>query len=184
MIAVNLLSLFIITLAIGPKCWCKVNIKKTERLDMPSDISEPLMTSATSQRILPKTLQGNESAGSVISKMADNSFSIWWETTPVRNTAVGKAADRAEKNLKTEVNFKDNSASKTEHKIVFKILAMQALARIEYKGWIRAAINYDAKASKAEAEVSEKIFQRQDIVLSHAMTPSENKSQVSWRFDW
>lgn len=184
MISIKFISLFIIAVAIAPKCWCKVNIKKTKRLVMPSDISEPLMTSETSQRILPKTLQDNESAGSVISRMADNSFGVWWESTPMRNTAVGQAADKAEKNLKTEVNFKDNSASKTEHRIVFKVLAMQALAKIEYKGWVRAAINYDAKASKAEAEVSEKIFQRQDLVLSHAVTPSENKSQVSWRFDW
>ncbi|MBC7467487.1 MAG: hypothetical protein H7256_15970 [Bdellovibrio sp.] len=178
------IAIFVIALAIGPKCWCKVNIKTTKRLIMPCDVSEPLMTSETSQRILPKALQQNESAGSVISKMADNSFGVWWESTPVRHTAVGQAADKAEKNLKAEVNFKDNSESKTEHRIVFKVLAMQALAKIEYKGWVQAAVNYDAKASKAEAEVSEKIFQRQDIVLSHAVTPSENKSQVSWRFDW
>lgn len=149
---------------------------------MPTDVSEPLMTSETSQRILPKAIEANESGNSVISKMADNSFGVWWESTPMRRTAIGQAADKAEKKMKAEVAFKDGS--KTEHKITFKVLAMQALAKIEYKGWVQAAVNYDAKASKTEAEVSEKIFTKQDLVLSHAVTPTENKSQVSWRFDW
>lgn len=151
---------------------------------MPVDVSEPIMTQETSQKILPKTIEHDESGSSVISKMADNSFGVWWETTPMRNTAVGQAADKVEKKMKTEVSFQDATANHTEHKIIFKILAMQALAKIEYKGWVQAAFNYDAKASKAEAELSEKIFHQQDIVLSHAVTPSEAKSQVSWRFDW
>lgn len=182
MLSLKFIALFVLALAVGPKCWCKVNLKKTKRLVMPTDVSEPLMTAETSNKILPKTINENESGRSVISRMADNTFGVWWETTPVRKTAVGHVADTAEKKLKTEVNFKDST--KTEHKVIFKVLAMQALAKIEYKGWVQAALNYDAKASKAEAELSEKIFERQDLVLSHAVTPGENKSQVSWRFGW
>lgn len=184
MTILKLLSLLVIGSTIATKCWSQVIVKSTQRLIMPQDVSAPLLTNQESQRLLPKSIEQNESAGSVISKIADNSFSMWWESTPLRYSTVGQAADAVEKKIKTEVSFKDNSAKKTEHKIIFKILAMQALARIEYKGWVQAAINYDAKASKTEAEVSEKIFQRQNLVLSQSFTPSESKSQVSWRFDW
>ena len=176
-------SLFLFTLTISQLGWSKTNFKKTLQLVMPVDITTPMISAETSEKIQPKSLVANESAESIISKIADNSLSLWWETSPVRNTQVGRAAEKVEKNLKTEVSFKDK-ASRTEHRISFKVLAMQALAKLEYKGWVNAAINYDARAEKTEAEVSEKIFKKQDLVLSHAITKQENKSQVAWRWSW
>ncbi|MFZ3230952.1 MAG: hypothetical protein WA160_12160 [Pseudobdellovibrio sp.] len=184
MIALKALSLFVIALAISSKCLCKVSISKTKVLVMPTDISTPLLSAETSQKIQPKVIAPNESGSEVVSKIADNSFSLWWENTPMRNTTIGQAANTVEKKMNAEVSFKDNSEQKTEHKISFKILAMQALAKLEYKGWFKGGINYDAKASTAQAEVFERIFDREDIVLSHAMSPIESRSQVSLRFDW
>ena len=177
------ISLFLLILTFSQLGWSKVNIKTTHKLVMPADIMTPLISAETSEKIQPKSLDANESAQSIVSKIADNSLSLWWDTSPVRNTQVGRAAEKVEKNLKTEVSFKDK-ASRTEHRISFKVLAMQALAKLEYKGWVNAAINYDARAEKTEAEVSEKIFKKQDLVLSHAITKQENKSQVAWRWNW
>lgn len=176
-------SLFLITFAIGQIGWAKVNMKKTQNLVMPTDITTPWMTAETSEKIQPKLVNANDSAASIVSKIADNTLSLWWDTSPVRNTQIGRAAEKVEKNLRTEVSFKDKN-SRTEHKISFKVLAMQALAKLEYKGWVNAAINYDARAEKTEAEVSEKIFSKQDLVISHAMSKVENKSQVAWRWNW
>lgn len=175
--------LIVLTLVFSLDGWAKINIKETRRLIMPTDISAPLMTAETSNKIQPKGIGQNESANSVVSRIADNSLSLWWDSSPIRNTKVGKAAEKVEKNLKTEVSFK-NKASRTEHRISFKVLAMQALARLEYKGWVNAAVNYDARAAKTEAEVSEKISSKQDLVVSHAMSKEENKSQVAWRWNW
>ena len=61
---------------------------------------------------------------------------------------------------------------------------MQALAKIEYKGWVRAGLNYDAKAAKTEAEVLESISENKEFVVSQSVTASENKSQVSLRWNW
>ncbi len=177
------ISLFLLTLTISQLGWSKVSIYKTHNLVMPADITTPLISAETSEKIQPKSLSANESAESIVSKIADNSLSLWWETSPVRNTQAGRAAEKVEKNLRTEVSFKDK-ANHTEHRISFKVLAMQALAKLEYKGWVNAAINYDARADKTEAEVSEKIFKKQDLVLSHVFTKQENKSQVAWRWNW
>ncbi len=161
----------------------RINIKKTKRMIMPTDISEPLLDQETTKRIQPKAINENESGSSVFTKIADNSLALWWDTSPLRNSAVGKAAEAIEKNLKTEVAFK-NKSSKTEHRFSFKVLAMQALAKVEYKGWVNAAVNYDARAAKTEAEVTEKISQKQDFVVSHQFSNVENKSQVAWRWNW
>ncbi len=148
---------------------------------MPVEVSNPFISADTSQKIQPRSVANGASASAIVSQIADNSFSLWWDTSPIRNTQVGRAAEKVEKSMKTEVSYKTN---RVEHKISFKVLAMQALAKLEYKGWVNAAINYDARAAKTEAEVSEKIGAKQDVVISHAFTPGGNKSQVAWRWNW
>ncbi len=173
-----------LTLVLSSTCVARVDISETKRLILPSDISEPLLSAENSQRILPKKVGSGESSASVISQMVDNSFSLWWEKSSVKDSAIGKAADSIDKNLKTEMNLGMSADQKTEHKISIKLLAMQALAKIEYKGWVRAGLNYDARAAKTEAEVVENISEHQDLLVSHSIQSGENKSQVSLMWNW
>lgn len=161
--------------------WSQMQLNKTQNLIMPADVSTPFMSAETSQKIQPRAVANGASASAIVSEIADNSFSLWWDTSPIRDTQVGRAAEKVEKSMKTEVSYK---ANRVEHKISFKVLAMQALAKLEYKGWVNAAINYDARTAKTEAEVSEKISAKQDLVVSHAFMPTGNKSQVAWRWNW
>lgn len=162
----------------------RVDLKKTKRLILPTDPSEPLLSAENSKRILPKNVEAGASEESVLSELVDNSFSLWWEKSPVRHSAVGQVADKVDKKLKTEVSLGKSADQKTEHKISVKVLAMQALAKLEYKGWVRAGLNYDARAAKAEAEVLENISTNQDLKLSHSMGSGGNLSQVSWVMNW
>jgi hypothetical protein len=178
--------LFIFSLACGLTCTAqaRVDLKKTKRLVLPIDPSEPLLSAETSQKILPKNVEQGESGNSVISEMIDNSFSLWWEKSPIKQTSIGKVADKVDKKLKTEVSFGKSADQKTEHKISVKVLAVQALAKLEYKGWVRAGLNYDARAAKTQAEVLENISAHQDLKLSHSMSSDGNMSQVSWVLNW
>lgn len=162
----------------------RVDLKKTQLLVLPTDPSQPLLSAEYSQRLQPKNLTAGESGESIMTKIVDNSFSLWWEKSPVKNTAFGQVAEKVDKNLKTEVNLGQSANKKVDHKISVKLLAMQALAKIEYKGWVRAALNYDARAAKTEAEVLENISENNELVLSQSMTATENHSQVSLRWNW
>lgn len=162
--------------------WARVDLKKTKIMTLPSDMSTPFMTQETKNKILPSTIAVNESGQDVLAKMADNTASLWWSTTPLRNTSVGRAADAAEKKLNVQAAFEDKN--KIKHTFNLKFLAMQALARVEYKGWVHAAISYDARAAKTEAEISEKINAKQDLIISQSITTAESKSQVGFRWNW
>jgi hypothetical protein len=96
---------------------------------------------------------------------------------------LGNAADQLQNKMKAEVNL-GSTDNKTEHKLSIKLLAMQALAKLEYKGWIKAAINYNAKAKTAEAEVLENLSNNKDLIISHSVTSTESKSQLSLRWNW
>ena len=109
-----------------------------------------------------------------------------WNNQLVTKQESNELKTLLDKKLKTEVNLGTSSSSsaKTEHKLSIKLLAMQALAKIEYKGWVRAGLNYDAHAAKTEAQLLENISANNDLVLSHSISATENKSQVSLLWNW
>ena len=138
------------------------------------------------KRVLPKSLTAADSSQSVVAKIIDNSLSYWWENSELKNSSIGQTATKIEENMKAEVDLgaSGSASDKTEHKLSLKFLAMQALAKIQYIGWTRAEINYDAKASKAEVEVLENLSNNKDLVITHSFTASESKSQLSLRWNW
>ncbi len=173
---------FLFVMIASTFCWGRVDLKTTKVLSLPTEMSSSLITEEEKNKILPSTIANDASANEVLAKMADNTVSLWWSTTPLRQTSFGKTADAAEKKLNVQADFEDNN--KVKHTFNFKVLAMQALARIEYKGWVHATLSYDARAAKTEAEITEKINAKQDLVISESMTTAESKSQVGYRWNW
>lgn len=163
--------------------------KKMKLLVMPQEVSSETEDGSfgetVSDKILPKTLTSADSSQSVVAKIIDNSLMYWWDNSSLKNSSVGRAATKIEQNLKAEVDLgSSEGVDKIDHKLSFKVLASQTLAKLEYKGWFKAAINYDARAAKTEAELLENLDNNKDLVITHSMTRSENKSQVSLRWNW
>lgn len=138
------------------------------------------------KKVQPKSLTAADSSQTVVSKIIDNSLAYWWEHSEMKNSAIGQTATQLEEKMKAEVALgaSGSSTERTDHRLSLKLLAMQALAKIQYIGWTRAEINYDAKASRAEVEVLENISNNKDLVISHSITSLENKSQLSLRWNW
>lgn len=137
-----------------------------------------------SERVLPKTMATTDSSRSVVTKILDNTLAYWWDNSEMKNTSVGQAAEAVQNKMKAEVDLGSSGQSKVGHKLSLKVLAMQALAKLEYKGWFKGALNYDAKAQAAEAEILENLSNNKDLVISHSVTSNENKSQLSLRWNW
>lgn len=136
-----------------------------------------------SQAILPKAIDPNDSSRAVINKIVDNSLSYWYNNSEFKNTSVGRAATQVEKKMRADMNLGVDT-NKIQHKLSFRVLAAQALAKLEYVGWFKASLNYDAKSAKAEAEIFENLPNNKDLVVSHSVAGIENKSQLSLRWSW
>ena len=174
--------LLVIFCSVGALAQARVDVRKTKILELPEEPKYEILTQEDQKRILPNHIEVNESGDEVIAEMADNTVSLWWDKSPLRQSSIGQAAEAAEKKLNVSAEFEDSK--KVKHTMAFKFLAMQALARLEYKGWVRAAISFDARASKTEAEITEKISDKQDFLLSHSITNKENKSLIGFRWSW
>lgn len=169
-------------LSLGCLASAEVNIAKTKKLVLPDKAGAESLSDVLATEILPTKLAADETTQSFLTKMADNSLSLYWKHSPLRHSPAGKAVESAEKKLNVEASYQDEN--KVNHKFNFKVLAIQALAKIQYTGWVNAALNYDLKAARAAAEVTESLSDKNDLVLSHEMTDSEQKSAVSLKWKW
>ena len=181
------LYLVLFTVLAGVTGWARP-LSQMPVLVMPSGNYDQTANSQRefNRKVLPKSLTAADSSQSVVAKIIDNSLSYWWENSEMKNSSIGQTATKIEENMKAEVDLgaSGDASDKTDHKLSLKFLAMQALAKIQYIGWTRAEINYDAKAAKAEVEVLENLSNNKDLVISHSFTANESKSQLSLRWNW
>lgn len=175
---------FLFLLGFSCTCPAKVDIKSTKRLIIPVDNVTPKITSADVAKIVPLDLNEDDSEGTVLSRIADRGFSLWFNSSFVKSSAIGQFAERTQEKLKTDVIVPAGTPSGTSHKFSFRVEAFQALAKLEYTGWLKAAVNYDAKASCTDILFKEKVFENKDLVVSHKATQQEGLSMVglAWSF--
>ncbi len=169
-------------LSLGSLASAKVNVANTKKLVLPAKAGAESLSDVFAGEILPERISADETSQSFLTKVADNSLSLYWKHSPLRHSTAGKAVESAEKKLNVEASFKDEN--QVDHRFNFKVLAIQALAKIQYTGWVNAALNYDLKAARAAAEVSEALSDKNDLVLSHEMSNHEQKSAVSLKWKW
>lgn len=171
----------LLSLLAGSATWARVDVSSMKKMEMPTAQDSDTFSKDFAERVRPKNVQGNEGSA-VFSKMADNTLAYWWDTTPLRRTQFGQAADAVEK--KARLQGKIEGANKVTHTFDLKVLVMQALARFEYKGWVRAGVNYDARAATTEAEIIQPLTPGKDLVVSQQFNKSESTSRLSFQFDW
>lgn len=182
------INLILIMLMMGIKAQAqqseKFDMFLTRKLSMPQNL-EPVSTVASVSNKITNSLTAADSSRTVVSKIIDSSLSYWWETSGIRNTNVGQVVDNVQNKLRADVELGTSSdANKTKHNLSFKLLAAQALAKIEYIGWVRAVLKYDAKTAQTEAEMIENLSNNKDLVVSHSLSNAESKSQISFRWNW
>ena len=164
--------------------WADVQdyVRPTNPLVLPTKKESTYDLQHLSVKLLPPKLDAGETSSSLMTKVADNGLALYWEESPLRQTSMGRAAEKVEKKMKVEVDLKDQDNN--DHKFCFKVLAIQTLAKIEYTGWVKAAFNYDFKNAKTEAEIIESISQNQDVVLSQTQSVDDQSSKLSFRIKW
>ncbi len=163
-------------------CFAQVDLAKTHKLEMPEIAEYQILSKDFTDRVLPRQIDSGQSGYAVLSKMADNTVAYWWDTTPIRNTAFGRAADNIEK--KARLKGEIQGANQVTHFFDLKVLVMQALARFEYRGWFHAGVNYDARAVATEAEVIQPLAKNHDFVVSQQFNQTETTSKLSYKYNW
>ncbi|WP_415062370.1 hypothetical protein [Bdellovibrio sp.] len=165
-------------------CWGKVDLKSTKRLIIPVDQVTPKITQADVAQVVPMDFKEGDSQNTVFSRIADRGFSLWFNSSFMKESALGRFAEEAQEKLKTDVVVPASTTKGVSHKFSFRIEAFQALAKMEYTGWLRAAINYDAKASATDILFKEKVFANKDLIVSHRANKDQDLSMIGLAWSW
>lgn len=159
-------------------------MRSTKPLVIPVDNYTPKLTSADVAKVIPTDMKTDESTSSIMTRIADRTFNLWFSSSAMKDSTLVKIAEKTQETLKTDVVVAGKNPEEVSHKFSFRVEAFQALAKLEYSGWTKCAVNYDAKASQTNVELKEKVFNNKDLVLSHKKNPDEGLSMIGLAWTW
>ena len=135
-------------------------------------------------KIIPTNMPATENPKDIVNQIGDRVVQNWLSSDAVKSSAMGRTASTVESAMKTEVVVPKTKTEGVEHRFSFQYLILQALTKFEYKGWLNATVNYNAKAAQTGIEVNEKIWNNKDVYLNHTITSAEGSSSMGIRWGW
>ncbi len=176
--------LTLLTVLISQVALAKVNVANTRPVQLPIAAASNAWTYSDVQQIIPTGMSGSNDAGYVASQIGDHAFQSFWNSPRMKNSSVGRTANKVQESMKTEMVVKSDDKNSVDHKITFQVLALQAISKLQYTGWINAEVNFDARAQQTNVELTEKVFKDKDFVISHSATTTQDLSSVGLRWNW
>ena len=183
----SVVRLFTFFMLFGFSAQAKFDLFLTQKINFPQQVEMPPSAITEVSDKVNQSLTAADSSRTVVTKIIDSSLTYWWDTSGIKNTSMGQAVEVVEHKMRADVNLGSTVAANsnaTQHKLSFRLLAAQALAKVEYLGWFKGAFKYNARNSTAEAEILENLANDKDLVVSHSVSPAESKSQLSLRWNW
>lgn len=177
-------SCLLILVSFSGTCWAKVDLRTTKPLIIPEDKVTPKITKEDVAKFIPLDIKSHESTSSIMTRIADRGFNMWFNSPIVKNSLLGRAVEETQEKLKTDVVVPAATPRGISHKFSFRVEAFQALAKIEYTGWVKAAVNYDAKASVTDIQLKDKVLNNKDLVVSHKADKEQGLSMIGLAWSW
>lgn len=147
-------------------------------------LEDSLITSQDLNKILPSSLDQNESDEKTLKRMGDKAFQVWLKSSSMQKLKVVQAAQNVEKAMKTEVHIGGNNPNEVQHKVNFQVQALQATSKIDYKGYVDASVTYNLRDQVSGVELREKIMKDKDLYVNHSSSKEENLSSVGMKWSF
>lgn len=152
-------------------------------VEIPVDIYSPKpLSKAEVAQIIPLDITPQTDSKVIASRIADRGLQFWYDHSHLKDSALGAAVESAQETLSTDMVLAGSNPSEVQHKFSFRFEAFQALAKLEYSGWLKAAVNVSGAAT--DVVVKEKILNDKDLYLNHRINNKERLSSVGLSWSW
>lgn len=176
---------FLLLLSVSSTCLAEqVELASTKPLKIPVDNVTPRITSEDIAKVIPLDMTEGSSQSTVISRVVDRGVSLWMRSSTFKNSSLGRMAEETQEKLKTDIEVPATSEEGISHKFSVKVEAFQAMARLEYTGWVKAMINFDAKDSSTDIIFEEDVFENKKMIVSHKADREQALSMVGLAWSW
>ncbi|MBX2988453.1 MAG: hypothetical protein KF802_11210 [Bdellovibrionaceae bacterium] len=162
----------------------RVKLSQTKPVVFPQTDVKLSVNSDDVRKVIPMDMKATNDAGAVAQRVGDRALQNWLESPAVKNSSFGRTATHVEGAMKTEMSLQGGDDKKTEHKIAFQVQALQATTKLQYKGWVNAEANYDARAKASSVQLTEKMMDNKNVVLSHTANSREGVSSLGVSWSW
>jgi hypothetical protein len=163
----------------------KLDHDSTQPVRFPASIEpQENITSKDIEKVIPLDLAASGDMNAVANRIADRGLQSWFNSPQVQGSSLGQTASSVQKTMGTDLIIKSSEGSQAvEHKFSMQVLALQAMARLQYSGFLHAAFNYDARAAQSMVEFSDKIFNK-DLFVNHTSSLKEDDSSIGVKWGW
>lgn len=130
----------------------------------------------------PQDLASGQDSRIVLSRIADSNLQNWWNSESVQSSFAGHSVTQIESSMTGQLFVSENTS--VQHKLNLQVQALETLTKLDYSGFFDASVFYVAKDYKTGVEIINKFFAKQEVVLSHETSPTDELSRVSIRWQW
>ncbi len=179
--------------------WAKIQVSRTRPVVFPKSVVLPSSTKSEIETYMPRKLNPTSDPNHVMNQFGDGMIQAWINSPQIQQSAIGKTVQNVESQMgmRTEMSLSGPSSSSSkgksvseskpsvQHRIGFEYQLLQTTAKVEYKGWVRAAVNHNTQSRESMFEVSDTILKNKDLVLSHRATADQgSSSNLGVRWSW
>jgi len=98
------------------------------------------------------------------------------------NPELARAAKEIEQKLKTEVSLGGREPGSVSHSFGMQVLAFEQRAKLDYKGFFDASMDYNAANSNFQMALTEQLSDTSKVLINHESATST--SMLNLHFDW
>lgn len=182
-----LIVILMLSLEVSAKPTSKplVELSSTQPLrSIPVDTVTPKISTKDVALFIPTDLKPTKDSSLVANKIADRSISYLMNNSAMKDASLMKSATSLQEKMKADVEIPSSGPEGVTHRFTMKYEIFQALAKFEYVGWLKAALNYDAKASCTDITIQEKIFNNKNLYLKQKVSSVESQSSLGISWAW
>lgn len=186
MVKTAFVTLTLVTLTsavVSQPCLAKLTVDNTQPIAVPVVQAPEEITTKDVEKIIPTDLQATNDLNQVALRIADRSIQAWFNSAHIQASAIGQTANTVQEKMATDITVKSDEPEGVEHKFSVQLMALQAMAKLQYSGWLNAVFNYDARAAKSMIEFSEKVFNK-DFFVNHSSSSKGDVSAVGIKWGW
>lgn len=176
----------LVSLLLGASsCFADIDIESTMPILIPVDSSTPRNIAADFANIVPpSSFVPGSSEIAVMTKVADITVNYLMNNSALKQTAVMRFADETKERLNTDILVSSADGTGLNHKFTFKLEAFQALAKMEYTGWLKAAVNYDVRSAVTAISIQDKLFVDKILSVRHESSKDQKISMIGLAWPW
>ena len=127
---------------------------------------------------------GSLQASQILPAMVDTGLNNWFNSREVQQSVVGRSAKALENATKQEVSWGGEQENSVHHKVSLNLLALQSMARVQYEGYMRAQVTYQARDQITAMELLQGVGYNRDVIVSQIQSPTSSMSQISYRLSF